>query len=78
MAYGKDICAALWTEALQSQHGVAITPEDEDLSALRRELYKTRESLMDARLHTLNMFVSPDGKELWLCKKQENHSGKLP
>lgn len=72
MAYSKAVCEALWTEALNTEHGIAITPEDGDIRGLRTELYRTRELLMDARLHTLAVHVDPDGKELWLCKKLTN------
>lgn len=72
MSYSKDLLAALWEEALKAEHGVAIEPDDGDLPHLRQELYRTREALMDARLQTLVLHVSPDNKEIWLCKKQTN------
>lgn len=69
MSYSRAVCEGIWSEALAVENGLAITPEDGDIKALRQDLYKARELIMDARLHTLAMHVSPDGKELWICKK---------
>jgi hypothetical protein len=72
-----EVCLALWHQALESDHGIAVEPDDGDLTILKQDLYKAREKARDMRLQELSLFVDPDGKEIWICKGLMNHSRRL-
>jgi hypothetical protein len=69
-----EVCLALWHDALACEFGLGVTPDDGDLRGLQQAMYKAREKARDIRLQELMIFIDPDEKELWICKKQTSLS----
>lgn len=67
----------LWYAALESECGIAIPTED--IKLLRADLYKARELAGDPELDNVIMVTPANGKEVWLCRKEQmSLSEKLP
>lgn len=66
--------AALWYEALASEHGIIVSTDDP--AFLRQKLYSLRKELKDPDLEGIAIMQSPTNpkEELWLVKK--GHPGE--
>lgn len=74
MSLSYEVCIAVWHEAAQVEIGLGVTPDDGDIQGLRQAMYKAREKARNPTFQDMETYISPNGKELWLCRKRASLS----